>query len=142
MRRTTASPGETRALAAEIAAGLRYGDVLFLEGDLGAGKTEFVKGLAAGLGATEPVQSPTFGLVHEYRIREGRLFHLDFYRLDDARAIHQAGLDQYFEPEGISVIEWASRWEARLFIDPVRVHIEVGEGRQRHFRIDHSGGRR
>lgn len=107
------SPEETAALGAEWGRAVRGGWVLGLSGDLGAGKTQLVKGLAQGLGITARVRSPTFALVNEYN--EGRLplFHLDLYRLETSEQIHGAGLDEYLsKPDGVVVIEWVERWFA------------------------------
>src|SRR5688500_8014715 len=104
------SPEETFRLASEFALQAQPGLVLGLIGDLGAGKTQFVNGFAAGLGITERVHSPTFTLVNEYR--SGRLpcYHLDLYRLDTPDQIHSAGLEQYFQPDGgVTLIEWFDR---------------------------------
>ena len=84
--------------------------MLGLVGDLGAGKTQFVKGFAAGLGITERVHSPTFTLVNEYRSGRIPCYHLDLYRLDTAEQILGAGLEQYFAPgNGITLLEWFDR---------------------------------
>ena len=98
-----------------IEAGRKYGrnaakgDVFALTGDLGAGKTQFVKGVVAGLGSNAEVTSPTFVLVHEYE--DGRLpvYHFDFYRLDNSEAVLRLGFDDYVFGDGISLIEWADR---------------------------------
>ena len=90
---------------------VKAGTVLGLAGDLGAGKTQFVIGLARGLGITSRVQSPTFALVHEYL--EGRLplAHIDLYRLDTPEQMIGAGLHEYLEsPKGVVVVEWCERW--------------------------------
>ena len=108
------SPAETIALARTLAATLRRGAVLALSGDLGAGKTHFVKGLAAGLGATASVTSPTFTLLHEYPGGRLPLYHLDFYRLDDAGEALRIGLDEYLDGDGACVIEWAEKFPALL----------------------------
>jgi tRNA threonylcarbamoyladenosine biosynthesis protein TsaE len=84
--------------------------VIALSGDLGAGKTQLARGIARGLGITERVHSPTFALVNEYRGGRLPLFHVDLYRLETIDQIIAAGLEEYFHPEGISVIEWAERW--------------------------------
>lgn len=107
---TSKSPEETFRIAAEFARTAQPGLVLGLVGDLGAGKTQFVKGFAAGLGITERVHSPTFTLVNEYRSGRIACYHLDLYRLDTPDQIHGAGLDQYFQPRNaVTLIEWFDR---------------------------------
>ncbi len=91
-------------------ANLRRGDVLALCGDLGAGKTHFVKGLAAALGSDAAVTSPTFTLIHEYVGGRLPLYHFDFYRLDDEDEALKIGLDEYLDGDGICVIEWADKF--------------------------------
>ena len=100
---------ETRAFAEDLAAGLRPNDVVALVGDLGTGKTTMTKYIAAALGVTEPVTSPTFTIVQEHR--SGRLppFHFDVYRVDSPQEILDVGADEYFDAGGICVIEWADR---------------------------------
>jgi tRNA threonylcarbamoyladenosine biosynthesis protein TsaE len=104
------SPAQTEAFAETLARKLESGAVVGLNGDLGAGKTQFVKGLARGLGITERVHSPTFALLNVYPGPRFPLYHLDLYRLNDDTQIIGAGLDEYFTPAGISVIEWMERW--------------------------------
>lgn len=103
------SPAETDALGESWGRIATRGLVIALSGDLGAGKTQLVKGLARGLGITTRVHSPTFTLVNEYGGGRLRLFHLDLYRLETPEQILSAGLDDYFQPDGVSVIEWAER---------------------------------
>jgi tRNA threonylcarbamoyladenosine biosynthesis protein TsaE len=83
--------------------------VIALNGELGAGKTQFVRGLARGLGITTRVHSPTFTLVNEYDGGRLRLFHLDLYRLETPEQIFSAGIEAYLSPDGVTVIEWAER---------------------------------
>ncbi len=99
------SAAETQGFAADMAKRLTAGDVLCLYGDLGAGKTAFVQGLAKGLGIDEPITSPTFTIVNEY---EGRLplYHFDVYRIADSDEMYEVGFDEYVYGEGVSVIEW------------------------------------
>lgn len=104
------SPAETQALGESWGREAPAGLVIALSGDLGAGKTQLVKGLARGLGITARVHSPTFTLVNEYRGGRCRLFHLDLYRLETPEQIVAAGLEEYLEPDGVAVIEWAERW--------------------------------
>ena len=110
----SASADETVALGLAVAATLRRGDVLALCGELGAGKTHFVKGLAAGLGTPSSVTSPTFTLIHEYPGGRLPLYHFDFYRLDDADEALRIGLDEYLFGDGACVIEWAEKFPALL----------------------------
>jgi len=88
------------------------GCVIALSGDLGAGKTQLVKGLARGLGIAACVHSPTFTLVNEYDGGRLRLFHLDLYRLETPEQITAAGLEEFLQPDGVTVIEWAEKLKA------------------------------
>src|SRR5712675_2197950 len=105
------SPAETEALGERWGRAAERGLVLALSGDLGAGKTQFVKGLARGLGITARVHSPTFTLVNEYGGGRLKLFHLDLYRLEMPEQITSAGVEEFLQPDGVSVIEWAERLE-------------------------------
>ena len=107
------SPAETEALGEVWGRAARSGWVIGLSGDLGAGKTRLVKGLARGLGISTRVHSPSFALVNVYTGGRLTLFHLDLYRLptDTPREqIHAAGLEEYLNPAGVAVIEWAEKW--------------------------------
>jgi tRNA threonylcarbamoyladenosine biosynthesis protein TsaE len=107
--RVTASEEETQAIARELSATLRAGDVVLLSGDLGAGKTTFVRGLADGLGIDpREVSSPTFTLVHEYRGNGLTLYHADLYRLERA-ATDELGLEEIGVKDGVLAIEWPDR---------------------------------
>ena len=107
--RVTRSEHETIELARQLAATLSAGDVLLLSGELGAGKTAFVRGLAQGLGIeADEVSSPTFTLVHEYRGGRLTLYHVDLYRLDRA-ATDDLGLDEMGVADGVLAIEWPDR---------------------------------
>jgi tRNA threonylcarbamoyladenosine biosynthesis protein TsaE len=103
------SPQETEALGAQWGRTATAGLVLALSGDLGAGKTQLVRGLARGLGVTSRVHSPTFTLVNEYGGGRLKLFHLDLYRLETPDQIHSAGIEEFLNPDGVAVIEWAER---------------------------------
>src|SRR6266516_5333604 len=104
------NPAETEALGETWGRAAESGFVIGLCGDLGAGKTQLVKGLARGLGITARVHSPTFPLVNIYSGGRLTLFHLDLYRLDTREQIIAAGLEEYLSPAGVTVIEWAERW--------------------------------
>src|ERR1035437_6590076 len=104
------SPAETAALGEQWGRAAESGLVIGLCGDLGAGKTQLVKGLARGLGIAERVHSPTFALVNIYNGGRLTLFHLDLYRLDTREQILAAGLEEYLKPAGVTGIEWAERW--------------------------------
>ena len=106
------SPAETESLGESWGREAQGGWVIALTGDLGAGKTQLVKGLARGLGITSRVHSPTFTLVNEYGGGRLKLFHLDLYRLETPGQIHSAGIDEYLQPDGVAVIEWAERMTA------------------------------
>ena len=105
---TTLVPAETRTLAARLAAVARAGDLVCLVGELGAGKTQFAKGFAVGLGVEDTVSSPTFVLMAEYA---GRLplFHLDLYRIEDAADAVSGGLLDERQADGVTLVEWAER---------------------------------
>ena len=103
------SPAETEALGEKIGRAAQHGLVLALSGDLGAGKTQLVKGIARGLGVTARVHSPTFTLVNEYGGGRLKLFHLDLYRLETPAQILSAGIEEFLSPDGVAVIEWAER---------------------------------
>ncbi|MCF7847391.1 MAG: tRNA (adenosine(37)-N6)-threonylcarbamoyltransferase complex ATPase subunit type 1 TsaE [Kiritimatiellales bacterium] len=118
----TNSPEETWALAAELAEDMQPGTVIALHGDLGAGKTCFIQGLAVALGIDEPVNSPTYTIIGEY---EGRLplHHIDLYRLNGPVEALGLGLEEYFDANGITAIEWAERAEGLL--PPDLLHIQI-----------------
>lgn len=104
------SPAETAALGEAWGRSATSGWVIALSGDLGAGKTQLVKGLARGLGYAGRVHSPTFTLVNVYSGGRLTLFHLDLYRLETRAQILSAGFEEYLNPAGVTVIEWAERW--------------------------------
>lgn len=103
------SPAETESLGETWGRSAPRGLVIALSGDLGAGKTQLVRGLARGLGFDGRIHSPTFTLVNTYEGGRLPLFHLDLYRLETLEQIHGAGVDEYLQPDGVAVIEWAER---------------------------------
>lgn len=116
----TQTAQETIKLAEELATNLRPGDVLTLEGDLGAGKTTFAKGIAKGLGVERTVSSPTFTIVKEY---EGEIpfYHMDVYRLENSD--EDIGFSEYFNGDGVAVVEWAQFIEDYLPEDRLNINI-------------------
>jgi tRNA threonylcarbamoyladenosine biosynthesis protein TsaE len=111
---TSVSVAETEAAGARIAQEARAGDVLALTGDLGAGKTQFVKGFAHGLRCPVSVTSPTFTLLHEYRGGRLPIYHFDFYRLENLTELKAIGFDEYIFGDGVSIIEWADRFPSAI----------------------------
>ena len=103
------SPAETEALGEQLGRMAACGLVVALSGELGAGKTQLVRGLARGLGISSRVHSPTFTLVNEYGGGRLKLFHLDLYRLETREQILSAGIEEFLSPDGVAVIEWAER---------------------------------
>jgi tRNA threonylcarbamoyladenosine biosynthesis protein TsaE len=104
------NPAETEDLGRRCAKDAQAGDVLALTGELGSGKTQFVKGLVTGLGSSDAVTSPTFTLIHEYSGGRLPIYHFDFFRLEDRQSAERLGLDDYFFGDGICAIEWADRF--------------------------------
>ena len=127
------SPAQTIVLAEKLGASLTAGSILTLEGDLAAGKTTFTKGLALGLGIKDIIDSPTFAIVKEYD--EGRLplFHMDVYRLDGDSDIEF--ILEYFDRDGVCVVEWASIIEQDLPKQRIDIKIERLDGDQRRITI-------
>ena len=114
MRYLTHGPEETEALGQQLAAGLRPGDIIAFYGDLGAGKTAFTRGLARGLGITEPVTSPTYTIVNEYLTGRMPLFHFDMYRLGSADELFEIGWEDYLVRGGVCAVEWSELVEDAL----------------------------
>jgi tRNA threonylcarbamoyladenosine biosynthesis protein TsaE len=135
------SPADTQALGERFGRAARRGLVVALSGDLGAGKTQFVKGLARGLGITGRVHSPTFTLVNEYEGGRLALFHLDLYRLETPEQILGAGIEEFLEPDGVAVVEWAERIPNDEFrmTNLKRVNIEITGDTERKIIYDDPG---
>ena len=133
------SPAETEALGERWGQRAQPGLVLALSGDLGAGKTQLVKGLARGLGVTARVHSPTFTLVNEYGGGRLRLFHLDLYRLETPAQIQSAGVEEFLQPDGVAVIEWAERLGGETAARLIRVNFEITSETERTITYDDFG---
>jgi tRNA threonylcarbamoyladenosine biosynthesis protein TsaE len=122
MEFTTYSPEQTELLGSRLAALLRPGDVVAYCGDLGAGKTAFTRGIAAGLGIPGPVTSPTYTIVNEYLTGRLPLFHFDMYRLSSADELFDIGWEDYLARGGVCAVEWSENVEDALE-NPIRVSI-------------------
>ena len=128
---TTASPEETKRCAAALAGLLRGSEVLTLDGDLGAGKTQFTQGLAAGLGIVRQVTSPTFNVLLVYD--EGRipLYHFDLYRLEKPAELDDIAFTEYMDSPGVSCIEWASKFPEQLPEERLAIVLETADHNRR-----------
>jgi len=131
MKRIAADAQATREVAAEFVANLREGSVVALTGDLGSGKTEFVKGLVAGLGSSAQATSPTFTLIHEYLGGRIPLYHMDLYRLTSEDELDEIGFDDYLSRPGICAIEWPNRFPQRIPEAAVWVTLSITETNER-----------
>lgn len=124
------SPADTETLGERLGRRARPGFVFALSGDLGAGKTQLVKGLARGLDISGRIHSPTFTLVNEYTGGRLKFFHLDLYRLETPEQIASVGIGEFLSSDGVAVIEWAERLNGSQWLMPgenhwVRVKIEI-----------------
>lgn len=126
------SAEETFELGRRLAARLRRGDVVALVGDLGAGKTRLVKGIAAGLGVEGETSSPTFSLIHEYQGGLLPLYHIDLYRLESDDEVLRIGIDDYLHGEGVTVVEWADKFASLMppFTQWIRIRPLEGDRRE------------
>jgi tRNA threonylcarbamoyladenosine biosynthesis protein TsaE len=124
------APDETRKVGAALAELLVPGDVVSLTGDLGAGKTAFVQGAARALGVQEPVTSPTFVLVRQYR-GDVPVHHVDVYRLDRVQEVLDLGFEDLLDPSGVVFVEWGDAIDALLPDDHLRVEITTGDDARR-----------
>ncbi|MBV9391041.1 MAG: tRNA (adenosine(37)-N6)-threonylcarbamoyltransferase complex ATPase subunit type 1 TsaE [Verrucomicrobia bacterium] len=123
------SPGQTRRIGYDFAHRVASGAVLSLVGDLGAGKTEFVKGLAEGLGSAANVTSPTFTLVHQYLDGRIPLYHFDLYRLQAEWELDEIGFQEYLRPDVICAIEWGNK--TSLPETKISIRFEFGSAETR-----------
>ena len=135
----TRSPEQTERIGFLLAQQLKKGVIVAFRGGLGAGKTAFTRGLAAGLGADEPVTSPTYTVVNEYLSGRLPLFHFDMYRLAGADELFDVGWEDYLERGGVCAVEWSENVTEALE-DPITVSIERTDGGENERRITISGG--
>ena len=118
------SPKETYQIGKRLGREAKAGEVYTLTGDLGVGKTKFTQGFAAGIGVTEPVNSPTFTILQIYESGRIPLYHFDAYRIGDIEEMEEIGFEEYVMGEGVSLIEWADLVEEILPSDCIRLRIE------------------
>ena len=119
----SSSPQETLKIAEELAKDLNAGDILTLDGDLGAGKTVFSKGIARGLGIAKEVTSPTFIIMQSYEGGRLPMYHFDVYRLEDSDELMETGAEDYLFGNGVSIIEWAEIIDDILPDNVIRINI-------------------
>ena len=135
------SAAETESLGEQWGREAQPGLVIALSGDLGAGKTQLVRGFARGLGITTRVHSPTFTLVNEYVGGRLRLFHLDLYRLETPQQLRSTGIEEFLKPDGVAIIEWAEKiaeidWHST---ESRHVTIEITSETERRITYENSG---
>ena len=142
MTRFLAAEADTLALGAALAPGLRPGMVVYLCGELGAGKTTLARGVLRGLGVTERIKSPTFTLVEPYTISSLYLYHFDFYRFNRSEEWEDAGLREYFDRASVCLVEWPEKAGGRLPAPDVRIALAVdGSGRSVTLSADTEAGK-
>lgn len=119
------SERQTKRLGARLGRLLRGGEVICLEGELGVGKTRFIQGVGQGMGITEPITSPTFIMVNEYRAAEKplTLYHIDLYRIEKLEETYTFGLEEYLYGEGVCLIEWAEK--VKMLLPPERLWVRM-----------------
>lgn len=118
---------ETKKFGEKLCEKLTAGSIVALTGDLGTGKTTLTKAIAAGLGVTDVITSPTFNIVKQYDSGRLPLYHFDVYRIGDVDEMYEIGYEEYFFGDGVCVIEWADLIEEIIPDDAVRIEIEYGE---------------
>ena len=140
MRKTTSSEA-TKQLAATLAPYLQAGDVIVLSGDLGAGKTQFVQGVAAGLGVRDQVTSPTFNILLTYPAGSLTLYHFDLYRLEEADELEDIGYYETIDGDGASFVEWGEKFPEALPYGYLEISIRVDDEGNRSVRTHAYGDR-
>ena len=142
LSRFLATEAETLALGAELAPALAPGLVIYLIGDLGAGKTTLARGVLRGLGYPGKVKSPTYTLVEVYKLSRLYLYHFDFYRFSDPRELGEAGFREYFNAGSVCLVEWPEKAAGNLPAADVKIALQVdGTGRRIEIFADTEAGR-
>lgn len=130
------SLSDLKYVAQEVVESLDGRTVVLLRGEMGAGKTTLISRIAAYLGAEDVVTSPTFALVNQYEGRECRIFHFDFYRIEEIEEVFDLGYEEYFYSGDLCLVEWPEKIEALIPDDVMTVKIEVEDDEERVFTID------
>ena len=136
---TTESAEATRALGEKLALKLQPGDIVLLDGALGAGKSELARGIARGLGVTETVTSPSFTILNVYESGLYPLYHFDWYRLESEEELYELGMDEYLGGDGITLVEWPSRCPEAVPDDCLLIRIETAGETIRRIRMESTG---
>ena len=136
---TTAGPEETRRVGEVFAGLLGAGDIVLLEGEMGAGKTVFASGVGAGLGVTSPVTSPTFVLVRSQRGRSLAMHHADLWRLDSDAEIADLAIAEAAEEDGVALVEWGEKAEKLVGEEYIKVVISIADQLHRTIRFEAQG---
>ena len=129
------SESETWAIGKLISEKIKPGDKILLDGDIGAGKSVLARGIAGGLGVTEAMPSPTFTLVNEYDAKY-KIYHFDFYRLNDPYELYEIGFEEYVYSPGVSLIEWYSKGGELIPNESILVSIKIDSGNKRKIEIN------
>jgi tRNA threonylcarbamoyladenosine biosynthesis protein TsaE len=136
----TQSAAETRELGSRLAEKLKAGDVILLEGELGAGKSELARGVAKGLGVQETVTSPSFTILNVYESGRIPLYHFDWYRLESEEELYELGMDEYLGGDGIALVEWPGRCPEAVPEDCLRIRITAEGESTRRIEAEACGG--
>lgn len=136
----THSAAETRELGQRLAKELKAGDVVLLEGELGAGKSELARGAAKGLGVQETVTSPSFTILNVYESGQVPLYHFDWYRLESSEELYELGMDEYLGGDGIALVEWPGRCPDAVPAAHLLIRITAEDENTRRIEAEPVGG--
>ena len=136
----TGSTQETRMLGEKMAGSLAAGDVILLEGALGAGKSELARGIARGLGVKETVTSPSFTILNVYESGRIPLYHFDWYRLSDKEELYELGMDEYLGGDGVALVEWPERCPEAVPDRYLKIRITAEGENVRRIEAEPAGG--